>query len=160
MAGLSRDPFRAVAAAMKLEADGVALRLSLMREIKREADPLVRDLKKSIESAPAHSSFLGAPLRQGIADKISAQTRFSGRSAGASVRARKTNQIRGFNNAARTFQQPSWRHQVYGRGWTSQTGKPRWFDDTTKAHRSQFEVAVIRAVAEMDRRLAHRSRGL
>lgn len=147
------------AIALKAEVDGKTLRSELMRDLRRVADPLVQELKSSIETAPTHSAFLGEPLRQGIADKIKPIVRLTGRSTGVSIRAMKTPGIRRFSGAARAFNKPGFRHRVFGKNvWVPQVGKPGWFDRTTEAKKEEFATAVRSAVEALAKRIADRSR--
>lgn len=145
---------------LKSEADGKELRRALIRELKSATSPLVADLKSEALSIPsqglAHRE--GAPLRASIAKAIKAQARLSGKDTGVAVRAGATPNVRGFRYAARRLNRPSFRHPVYGRAWVTQVGKPRWFDEQTRARRDPITRDVKAVVAAMSDRLASRAR--
>lgn len=143
---------------MKAEADGKRLRRDLLRNMRAPTSSTVTDLKASIREAGTGSG--SPPITQAIASVIKPSVRLSGRNTGVSIRAGKTSNVRGFNQAARRFNRPSFRHRVFGSDtWVEQVGKPGWFDDTTRAHRVEIRTGVFAAVEQMKRRIAKATRG-
>lgn len=149
-----------LARAMRQEADGAELRRDLMRTIKKALEPARDDARTAIKQM--HSGGLphdGEPLREAIARRITVQLKFSGRSAGAAVRAKRRGMPRGFEHAPKRTNRQHWRHRVYGRDvWVEQVGSPRWFDDTMKDHRQEARAAVVEAMRDMAKRLKGRAR--
>lgn len=145
-----------------LAADGhKELRAALLREIRAEAKPLVRDVRSAAMSIPSKGGHAGPSLRAAIAAATGLQIRLSGNSAGVSVRTKKTPGIRKFAMAGRQMNRESWRHPVYGRAvWVTQLGRPGWFDNTTAEHRPAITAGVVRAVEETATLIAARARGV
>lgn len=147
-----------VAKALKEQADGKDLRKFLIRDMRAAAGPTVVDLQAAISSSPARVSA-SPGLRPAIARGIRPAVRLNGASTGVSIRAGTTPGVRGFRQAARLFNRPSFRHPVFGGpGWADQVGRPNWFDDTTAAHRDEIHRSAMAAVQSMADLLAARAR--
>ncbi len=152
-----QNELQAAARACKEQADGKDLRKALLRNLKAATAPLVVDLKAAIGTASTGAS--SPSITQAIARTIKPTVRLSGQNTGVGVRAGTTT-VRGFKQAARRFNRPSFRHPVFGGpGYSEQVGKPGWFDDTTKSRQDEAKRAVLAAMAETTQVLANRSRG-
>lgn len=154
---VDQQALQAVGRALKGEVDGKALRRDLIRNMKAPTVITVNDLKVTIRAAGTGSG--SPPITQAIALKIKPSVRLSGRNTGVSIRAGKTTTVRGFSQAAKQFNRPSFRHRVYGSDtWVEQVGKPEWFDGTTKEHHDEMRAGIFAAIEQMKRRIAKRAR--
>lgn len=151
------------------EADGVKLRRELARNLRTAVAPAVAEIKagalqiKRAESvakrptkkAPVAESAIS--LGAAIARGIGAQTRMKGRSAGVSVKARKTGMPRGFVNAPKRIDAPSFRHPVFGHDrWVGQVGEPGFFDDPLRRDRERYRAACVKAMKDMADRITRK----
>ena len=151
----------AAAKALKAEADGKILRRELLKELKATTTPLISDLKAAALSIPSSGGSAGGQaLRPAIAASLKPTVRLSGQGTGVKIRASKTPQVRGFSLAGRRMNKASFRRQVFGRGvWVEQTGKPGWFDDTTKGRNDDIRRDVLKAIDDTVRMIQNRTRG-
>lgn len=147
-----------VARVLRTQADGKELRKGLVKGLRASAEPAIREAKASILAAPSQGRTVGAPIRQEIAKRIKPVVRTSGSRTGVSIRVGKTSNVRGFNQAARQFNKPQFRHRVYGGDrWVVQRGKPGWFDDPMQARKPEFRDDVVAVVQRMADELAIRA---
>lgn len=148
-----------LAQVLKGEADGKELRKQLGKDLRAAAQPLVTDLRAAIRATPSSGPPHGAPLRQAIAAGINSQVRYTGPRTGVSVRVRRPT-LRGFSGAPRRFNQPSFRHPVFGdtSTWVTQVGAPLWFDAVMDRHRDDAKTAVLAAIDAMADQIAARAR--
>lgn len=155
-----RSPqLRAFGAALLQADQSKELRLALLREIRREAKPIVTDLRAAAMRLPSKGAHEGPSLRAAIAAATGTKIRFTTRQAGVSIRTKNTPNIRNFPGAPRMMNRKQWRHPVYGgTGTAVQIGKPGWFDETTAAHKPQITGGVVRAVQTTAELIAARSR--
>lgn len=166
LAGLSVDQrdIRRVVEALGSEADGKQLKRELAREIRKAANPVIREMRQTIQSAPSRGlpHATGGPLRQAMAKAVTPTVVLTGNNPRVGIRARKIPQVRGFDSAAKRFNARSFRHPTFGRrgagDWQTQVGKPGWFDETAANNRDQFRDAAMAAVEAMARRIAARAR--
>lgn len=160
------DDFRALARAMRQEADGKRLRRDMVRNLRVAVNPAVAEVRAAVRALPSEGGPRdGAALRQTVAQKVRPQVRLSGRSPGVSIKAKKTGMPRGFKNAPKRLNSKGgWRHPVFGSRsiFVHQTvSRPGWFDDTLRRRRDRYREAVSNAVVDMARRLASRgNRGI
>lgn len=149
-----------LAAAMKAEADGKALRRDLLREIRDAARPLVPSLQSAVRALPDVSPATASPsLREAVASQITVGARLSGRSTGVKVTVGTKKDPRGFRFAGRKLNsRRGWRHPVFGNRevWATQTGR-EWFEPTILTRREEVQRAVMDAVEAMARRIAARA---
>lgn len=143
--------------ALKAEADGKALRRDLIREMKKPLAPAVAEIKAGVMSIGAGGlpPGEGEPLRPAVARRIRSEAKLSGRAVGVRVRARRTENVRGFRHAPKRLNSPKgWRHPVYGTDrWVTQLGKPNYFDDPLKRRHGEFRRAVLEAMEDTARRI-------
>lgn len=155
---LEQQALVAVSRALKSEADGKYLRKELVRQLRVTAAPPIRDAKAAILATPSHGNTIGPSIRQEIAKRIKPVVRTSGTLTGVSIRVSKTTNVRGFTMAARRFNRPQFRRQVYGRGvWVVQRGNPQWFDEAVQGHRQEFHDDVVAVVQRLADELAIRA---
>lgn len=147
------------------EEDGKKLRRELASTLRKASEPARDAARSAILSMDSGGlPHEGEPLRQAIADRIVAQARLSGRSTGATVRAKRLKT--GFIHAPRRTNAPKWRHPVFKRVtskgaeidvWVDQIGKPRWFDDEMDKNRQRWRDGVEEAMNSMAERIARKA---
>lgn len=140
------------------EADGKKLRRDLGKELKRAAIPIVTHAKSNVMSMPSSGGgAAGAPLRATIARQVKTQVRWSGRSTGVRIRVGRSKMPRGFKNAPKRLNSArGWRHPVFGDTdrWVTQQGRPSWFHEATRGHRTEVRKAIQRAMKAAADRVA------
>lgn len=143
-----------LARAMRSEADGKALRVDMMKEFRAALNPTRNKARASIKSMPS-KGHAGLKLRNKIAAKVMVQIKPTGRFPGATVRAKKTPNVRKFRNAPKRMNQRSFSHPSIGnpRRRVRQVGKPGWFDKTMRADRSVHRRAARKVLNSAARRL-------
>lgn len=159
---VDQQAVHAIAAAMKAEADGKALRRDLLREIRDATKPLVPVLQSAVRSLPDVSPASASPsLREAVAQQITVGARLSGRYTGAKVTVGTKKDPRGFRFAGRRLNsRRGWKHPVFGNPevWvTQQGGAGEWFEPPILARRQQLQAAVREAIEAMARRIASRA---
>lgn len=163
---IDQRAMKALAKAVRAEADGKTLRKELIAELKAAVAPGVSAVQGKLRSIPRTSAAAwahgGKESRQAlgsyIASRTKAQVRLSGRSPGVKIRIPQTPNIRGFKMAARRLNRTHWRHKVFGRDiWvTQQSPIPGYFDDTLADGRDEYRKGVVKALESMARRIAAR----
>lgn len=150
--------FRRVAAAIDDESDGRELRADLTHTFEDLLDGIVAEQRSGLMAmASGGLPHEGEPLRNAISERIAVDIRFSGRSAGARIKVRKSGMPRRFVNAAKRTNDAQWRRRVFGGAWVVQlSGAQDWFDDPIKrlgpkAHRAAGR-AVDRVAQRIDRK--------
>jgi hypothetical protein len=148
--------------ALRSVEDGKQLRKDLIRNIKAALKPSADEAKASIRSMPSAGVRRGGlSLRGQVAKRVVVETRLSGRSVGARVRAKKTPKARGFESAPKRLNRAAgWRHPFFGdtERWYSQVGKPDWFDGPMRAGRSRYRKGVLDAMEKTAREIARKVR--
>ncbi len=145
--------------ALRREADGKELAKELRKNMRDALKPAADLARNSILAMQSSGRSNSRPaLRQAIAKRIRPEVKTSGRGAGVRVKARKLNtNVRGFVNAPKRTQQPSWRVRVYGTDtWVEQQGKLNWFDDAMHERPEEYKQAVVEAMEDMARRIVNR----
>lgn len=152
------------------ELDGKALRLELARNLRAAVRPAVDEIKagalaikRSGSSSKPLSKYQGpesgVSLGAAIARGIGTQVKLSGFETGVSIRASKKGMPRGFVNAPKRINQPSFRHPLFGRkgnAWVVQVGAPGYFDRPIRSKTERYREACIAAIEEMGARIAAR----
>lgn len=153
------DALAALIRALNAEADGKELKKDLRRDIRQSLVPVRDAVKSNIRGMNSIGAHEGRPLRAGIAKKVSIQVQMTKKTSGASIRVRKTRDIREFPGAPLLTNRPSWRRRVYGMPghWIDQIGKPGWFDDEMKTRHQEYRVAVQEAMQRMIDRITSRA---
>lgn len=150
----------ALGRALKAEADGREMRRDLIRELRKPLAPAISEIKAGVMAMPSAGLPVaeGPPLRASVARRIRPEVKLSGRAPGVRIKARKTENVRGFRNAPKRLNSPKgWRHPVWGRDvWVQQLGQPRFFDEPIERRRGEFRGAVVRAMHDTARRLSIR----
>lgn len=158
---VEQEGLQALARALSEEADGKKLRRQLATELREASQPAVSEIKASLMSmSSAGLPSDGEPLRSGVAKKIKAEARLTGRSTGARVKARKTQSLRGFANAAKRINsRKGWRHRTFGLDvWVRQIGKPGFFDDPLEDRRDEWRRAVLAVMEKTAKRITGKVR--
>ncbi|MFI9005104.1 hypothetical protein [Streptomyces sp. NPDC053541] len=155
----THEGLAALTRAIRAEADGKELRRDLARNMRESLKPAATLAKSGIMAMSSATPGTSPALRSAIARKIRPEVKLGGRWSGARIKAFKTKNIRGFNNAPKRTNRPrGWRHLVYGRpdSWVTQHGKSHWFDHALEGVEPNAREAVERAMEDMARRLASR----
>lgn len=157
---VTREGLDALVRAINAEADGKALRKELAKNMREVLKPAAAEAKSSIMGMSSAGLSTAPALRSSIAKKIRPEVKLGGRWTGASVRARRTPNVRGFKNAPkRTQRVRGWRTPNWGdrdQSWRVQMGKPRWFDDAMRGRAGPAKQAVLDAMESMAARIAAR----
>ncbi|MET9952390.1 hypothetical protein ABZ135_12685 [Streptomyces sp. NPDC006339] len=157
----AREGLDALTRAIRAEEDGKELRRELAKNMRTSLLPAAAMAKSGIMSMASAGPGTSPALRSSIARKIRPEVKLGGSWSGARIKAFKTKNVRGFPNAPkRTNRARGWRHLVYGRPdtWVTQHGKVRWFDHAMEGVEPNAREAVERAMEDMARRLATRTR--
>jgi hypothetical protein len=156
---VTTDGIRLLAAALRDEEDGKALRKELAKNMRDALKPGAERAKSGVMAMNSAGGGTGPGLRSAIAKKIRPEVKLGGRWSGARIKARKTPGIRGFANAPKRTQRPSgWRTQTFGNGvWRTQHGKNKWFDNSLQGLNGPAREAVHEAMEAMARRIAERA---
>jgi len=151
----------ALTSALRKEADGKELTRDLVKMLTVAVSPAAAAARTAIHSMSSQGKTVGPGLRSAVAARVAVQVRTGGRSPGVAIRARKAGMPRGFRNAPKRLNARKWRHQVYGNPdvYTTQTGRPGWFDATIARHRAAAIKAAEKAMDGMARRISDRTRG-
>jgi hypothetical protein len=153
------DSLAALVAAMNAEADGKQLKKDLRKDIRASLKPSATAVKGNIRAMGSSAAHDGAPLRMAIARKVSIQIQMTKKTSGASVRVRKTRDVRGFPGAPTATNKPKWRRRVWGNPnrWADQVGEPGWFDDELRGRHDEYRSAVHAAMQRMIDRIISRA---
>lgn len=146
---------RDLARALRSEEDGKALRRDLLREMRLVLNPTRTAARQALKALPSRG-HAGPKLRAAVAAKVMVQIKPSGRFPGAALRAKKTPNLRKFRNAPKRLNaRTGWTHPVYGRPTVTvrQTGRPGWFDDTTRKDRAKHRRAMRGVLDAAEKRL-------
>lgn len=160
---IEQQALTVMARALRSEADGKKLRRELTANLRKAAQPAVLAAKSSARSIPSSSRGTrpgGGSLRAAIARLIRAQARTSGAAVGVRIRVGTKGMPREFKWAARrTNRKKGWRHPLFGDTdkWVQQYGKVGWFEDPMKAGKSEYQKAVLGAMAEMAARISRKA---
>ncbi|HEV2778695.1 MAG TPA: hypothetical protein VGX25_04770 [Actinophytocola sp.] len=157
-----RHDLRDLARALKAEEDGKQLRKDLVRNLKQAVDPAVKAAKAAVHAMPSRG-HAGPSLRRDVARRTGVQVKLGGRTVGVKVRTTAT-KVRGFTNAPRLLNaRKGWRHPNIGAGrrgqpdWVAQRSpRPGWFDDEMRRPEPRYRAAVVKAVEDMQNRIARR----
>jgi hypothetical protein len=146
-----------LARAMKSEEDGKALRKDMTREFRAALNPTRNKARAAIRTMPSQG-HAGMKLRGRVAAKVMVQIRPTGKFPGATLKAKKTPNVRKFRNAPKRLNQKSFSHPVIGnpRQRVRQVGKPGWFDKTVRADRAAHRRAARKVLKSAEKRLARK----
>lgn len=156
-----------LAARLAKEADGRRLRLELARNLRAAVAPAVAEVKSGAMQIKRSESNGARPTRKNpvadsdislgaaIARGVTAQVRMKGRSAGVSVKAKKSGMPRGFVNAPKRINAQKFRHPVFRKTtWVEQVGAPGFFDTPLHRDRLAYRAACVKAMEDMANRIA------
>ena len=149
------------------EADGAKLRLELARNLRAAVAPAVAEIKSGALQIKRSTSEGRRPTKKNpvedsavslgaaIARGIGVQTRMKSRSAGVSIKARKSGMPRGFTNAPKRINAAKFRHPVFRKTtWVEQVGAPGFFDNPLQHGRLVYRAACVKAMEDMAARIA------
>ncbi|WP_218159841.1 hypothetical protein [Lentzea albida] len=156
---MDQEALRLLARAMREESDGKQLRKDLAGDLREALGPARTAVRASIMGMSSAGMSTGPSLRKSVAQKVAIQVRMSGKATGATLRTRKTPNIRGFDNAPKRLnRRRGWRHPLWGdvERWVSQLGKPNWFDDPIRRGRAAYRDAVLAAMEKTAKRIKSR----
>lgn len=145
-----------VAKALKSEEDGKAMRRDMVKEFRGALNPTRNKVRAAIRSMPSKGSRRGGMrLRSRVAAKVMVQIKPAGKFPGATLKAKKTPNIRKFRNAPKRLNQKSFSHPAIGnpRQRVRQVGKPGWFDKTVRADRAAHRRAARNVLKAAEKRL-------
>lgn len=150
--------FQRVARALEDEADGREWAADMATELHAILEPAVYEVRGALMGMSTGGlDHAGEPLRQAVAANVEALVRFDGKRPGARIRAKRTEQLRGFANAPqRLNSRRGWRHPLFGNydQWVTQVGAPGWFDDTLRRLRPRLRRAAEEVLRDRARRIA------
>jgi hypothetical protein len=138
------------------------LRRSMQRRIRSAAEPLRDDLKRAVRTAPIRGNGRGLqgtpvspgrPLRALIAETIRISVNTSGGAAGAKVWSDKGMLPPDLRNMPEKVNSRTWRHPIFGKGWTSSYSKEWWAPAISK-NAPRMKRRVERVMDDVTRRLS------
>lgn len=156
LASVMRDINRS----MKAAEGGKLMKRKVSAKLRKIAKPLVDEQKTRVLALPS-KGHAGASMRQAIAKRTRAATRWGGKNPGISIVQRGTGMPRDFRLAGRAFNRAEgWNPSNLGGITQHQQMKPAaWFDEPTKGARPAIKhelLAALEEVADTMARAAHR----
>lgn len=150
-----RASFDRVAHALSQEASGREWRRDMSRGMEAALAPGVAAARSALLGAGSGGGHDGSPLLPAVA----AQVTVAPLNSGAVIVAGKNGIPRGFNNAAKRFnQRGGFRRRVYGSStWVVQVGAPGWFDDTLHRMHPRLRAAALEVLAGRARRISRKA---
>lgn len=150
---------RRLQAALDAEATGKQLDQDLVDGLRAVAAPARAAVRAAILSSPSRSDVMPS-IRTVIADAVEIVVHRGGQHPGVGIRVGKDGMPRDFPNAPKRFNDPSFRHRVFGRDvWVRQVGAPGWFDTTLIPFQAAANHVAGDASDGMARRIDARTRG-
>jgi hypothetical protein len=164
-----------LAAAIRYEDDGRAMRKELLQNLRKATKPALVGAKASIMSMPSTGlRSVGGSMRSAIAREIKQETKLTGHAAKVKIKVKRST-VRGLKDPAKRFNSTkSWRHPVkpFRRTpngvvavprpewtWVSQRSrKPGWFDNEMKKHHAEYRAAVQAAMDKAAERIARNTK--
>lgn len=137
------------------------LRRSMQRRIRSAAEPLRDDLKRTVRATPIRGNGRGLqgtpvppgrPLRATIADAIRISVNTTGGGAGAKIWIDKTMLPADMKTMPDNVNSRSWRHPIFGKGWTSSYSQPYWAP-TVQKHAPKMKKRVEKILDDVKSRL-------
>jgi hypothetical protein len=144
------EKLRDLAKALKAAGRG-DLRKQLTKGIRAAADPVVKDLRKSMMALPADGD---TGTRRAVAKAIGVQI-LTGKNAGVRIRVNRRRLPAGKRGIADAFERGKIRHPVHGNRevWVTQrTGGP-WFAPVARRHREGLTHAVDNVLTDITAKL-------
>lgn len=157
-------PAELKALAERLREADPKLRLELRRNMRKAADPLVREVQASILAMPSvHGSPPGrSSLRAAIARTVAASVGMTKAGVRVDIVSLGARMPQGEQNLNKlTDQRRGWGHPVFGRHWQTrkewtwvrQFGRPGWFEGTISDHARDVQAQIQAAMDETKRKL-------
>jgi hypothetical protein len=142
-------------------AEGVSkdIKRSVSKRLRSILAPMVAERKARVLALPSQGKSKTS-MRQAIARKISANTRWSGRNTGVSIVQRARGMPRDFQYAGRAFNRESgWHPQNLGGTVTTQRMEPTdWFDGASSTDYPMVRQEIIQALDEVAGKMANEIR--
>jgi hypothetical protein len=138
------------AALRKLDRAAGVLVQSMAGELARAAGDAEEKVRAAILSAPSHHD---GELRRAVADSVTLER--EDRADGAKFVLASDDKLmpRSRRRLNKRFNDPSFRHPVWGNDWwVAQVGAPGWFDGTLRRERDRFLAAIRRGMDAAARR--------
>jgi hypothetical protein len=144
-----RKKMTMLASAFKQGTASKTMKRELSKRLRTVAKPLEMRMKARVLRLPS-KGHPGPSMRQAIAQKTKAATRWSGDSMGVSVKQRGRGMPRNFAMAGRSFnREDGWNPTTLGGIQTHQEMRPaEWFDGETAGIRPEMQREVLRALDE------------
>jgi hypothetical protein len=151
---------------LRAETDGKRLEVELRADFRASLEPLLPEIRAG--ALEYHNGTLGTErngalghggdsLGEAVAAGVKVGVNLSGRLAGARIYISKKGMPRQFRDAPRDINRPGgWKHPNWGRGESTQIGKPNFFDKPIKARLDQFRAVAQAVMDRMAARIAAR----
>ncbi|MFC6094733.1 hypothetical protein [Saccharothrix lopnurensis] len=155
---LDEQNMRRLGRALRSVEDGKQLRADLTRAARDVLNPTRNAARQAIRAVPS-SGHAGPKISRGIANKVMVQIRLGGQYPGATLRAKKTPNVRKFRNAPKRFNaRKGFTHPAINNRKIKihQKGGPGWFDDTTRRDHAKYRRAMRRVLDAHDKRIRDR----
>lgn len=149
---------RDLARAMRGLEDGKEFRKDLTRASRQALNPTRTAARQAIRAVPS-KGHAGPRISRAIANKVMVQIRPAGRYPGATLRAKKTPNVRKFRNAPKRFNaRKGFYHPAIDNRSVQvhQEGRPGWFDDTNRRDRGKHRRAMRGVLAAHEKRIRSR----
>ncbi len=150
-----RKKMQTLASAFKDGGAPKTMKRELSKRLRTVAKPLEMKMKARVMRLPS-KGHSGPSMRQAIAQKTKAATRWSGDNIGVSVKQRARGMPRDFAMAGRSFnREEGWNPTTLGGIQTHQEMRPaQWFDGETTGMRPDMQKEVLRALDEAADKIA------
>lgn len=152
-----REMYRLGRACRSLE-DGKEVRRDITKAAREVLNPSRNAARQAVKAIPS-KGHAGPKLRNAVANKVMVQIKLSGRYPGATLRAKKTPNLRRFRNAPKRLNaRAGWTHPSIEDPTVQrrQIGKPGWFDDTTRRDRGIYRRAMLGVLNAHEKRIRGR----
>jgi len=150
-----KDAMRHLGRAMAKAEHGKTIKRETAKKLRRILKPLVDERRARVRALPS-KGHAGEGMRAAIARKTNANTRWSGRDPGVSIRVRGRGMPRGFRFAGRAFnREGGWNPTTLGGIVEHQEMQPaQWFDGANTKDRPMVRKEVIAALSDAADKIA------
>lgn len=150
-----RKKMQAMSRAFKDGSASKTMKRELSKRLRTVAKPLEMKMKARVMRLPS-KGHPGQSMRQAIAQKTRAATRWSGDNIGVSIKQRSRGMPRNFAMAGRAFnREEGWNPTTLGGIAVHQEMSPsRWFDGETDGVRPEMQKEVLRALDDAAAKIA------
>ena len=146
-----QDAMRVLGRAFRADKTNRVLKRELMKRLRTVMRPMVEERKARVLALPSKGhSQPGGSMRQAVARKVAANTRWSGDRAGLSIVQRARGMPRDFQYAGRMFnREEGWNPTNLGGVSETQVMRPAdWFDGASDGDYPAVRHEVVQAIAE------------